>query len=79
MMFLQGVNLDKVMEAGDFICSALNRKTNSKVSLARNRKLWYISATEKMIMATNQNTGELWLFMNRLTEQQHVMRKVGIA
>uniref|UniRef100_A0A8C7XY24 hydroxymethylglutaryl-CoA lyase n=1 Tax=Oryzias sinensis TaxID=183150 RepID=A0A8C7XY24_9TELE len=34
-----GVNLDKVMEAGDFICSALNRKTNSKVSLARNRKL----------------------------------------
>ncbi|KAF6731474.1 3-hydroxymethyl-3-methylglutaryl-CoA lyase, cytoplasmic [Oryzias melastigma] len=34
-----GVNLDKVMEAGDFICSALNRETNSKVSLARNRKL----------------------------------------
>ncbi|XP_057705178.1 3-hydroxy-3-methylglutaryl-CoA lyase, cytoplasmic isoform X1 [Corythoichthys intestinalis] len=30
-----GVNLAKVLEAGDFICTALNRKTNSKVALAR--------------------------------------------
>ncbi|MEE6476596.1 hypothetical protein FKM82_011132 [Ascaphus truei] len=29
-----GVNLYKVMEAGHFICSALNKKTNSKVSQA---------------------------------------------
>ncbi|NP_001103870.1 3-hydroxy-3-methylglutaryl-CoA lyase, cytoplasmic [Danio rerio] len=29
-----GVDLLKVMEAGDFICKALNRKTNSKVSQA---------------------------------------------
>ncbi|XP_075720253.1 3-hydroxymethyl-3-methylglutaryl-CoA lyase, cytoplasmic isoform X4 [Rhinoderma darwinii] len=29
-----GVDLYKVMEAGHFICSALNKKTNSKVSLA---------------------------------------------
>ncbi|XP_077469261.1 3-hydroxy-3-methylglutaryl-CoA lyase, cytoplasmic isoform X2 [Stigmatopora argus] len=30
-----GVNLDKVLEAGDFICAALHRKTNSKVAQAR--------------------------------------------
>ncbi|XP_068137495.1 3-hydroxymethyl-3-methylglutaryl-CoA lyase, cytoplasmic isoform X2 [Hyperolius riggenbachi] len=29
-----GVNLAKIMEAGNFICSALNKKTNSKVALA---------------------------------------------
>ncbi|XP_073482787.1 3-hydroxymethyl-3-methylglutaryl-CoA lyase, cytoplasmic isoform X3 [Aquarana catesbeiana] len=29
-----GVNQTKVMEAGQFICSALNKKTNSKVALA---------------------------------------------
>ncbi|CAH2248770.1 3-hydroxymethyl-3-methylglutaryl- lyase, cytoplasmic isoform X1 [Pelobates cultripes] len=29
-----GVNLHKVMEAGNFICSALNKKTNSKVAQA---------------------------------------------
>ncbi|KAF7667066.1 hypothetical protein LDENG_00080030 [Lucifuga dentata] len=34
-----GVNLAKVMEAGDFICSALCRKTNSKVAQARGRTL----------------------------------------
>ncbi|KAK2824206.1 hypothetical protein Q5P01_021381 [Channa striata] len=32
-----GVNLAKVLEAGDFICSALNRQTNSKVARARGR------------------------------------------
>ncbi|XP_051935430.1 3-hydroxy-3-methylglutaryl-CoA lyase, cytoplasmic isoform X2 [Hippocampus zosterae] len=30
-----GVNLAKVLEAGDFICTALQRKTNSKVAQAR--------------------------------------------
>uniref|UniRef100_A0A3P8VRW6 hydroxymethylglutaryl-CoA lyase n=1 Tax=Cynoglossus semilaevis TaxID=244447 RepID=A0A3P8VRW6_CYNSE len=30
-----GVNLSKVTEVGDFICSTLNRKTNSKVAQAR--------------------------------------------
>ncbi|XP_064789929.1 3-hydroxy-3-methylglutaryl-CoA lyase, cytoplasmic-like isoform X2 [Oncorhynchus masou masou] len=30
-----GVDLSKVIEAGDFICKALNRKTNSKVAQAR--------------------------------------------
>ncbi|KAL7383369.1 hypothetical protein ABVT39_009406 [Epinephelus coioides] len=34
-----GVNLAKVMEAGDFICSALHRKTNSKVAQAICRAL----------------------------------------
>uniref|UniRef100_A0A665X9L9 hydroxymethylglutaryl-CoA lyase n=1 Tax=Echeneis naucrates TaxID=173247 RepID=A0A665X9L9_ECHNA len=34
-----GVDLVKVIEAGEFICSALCRKTNSKVSLARGRTL----------------------------------------
>uniref|UniRef100_A0A3Q3WYZ6 hydroxymethylglutaryl-CoA lyase n=1 Tax=Mola mola TaxID=94237 RepID=A0A3Q3WYZ6_MOLML len=34
-----GVNLAKVVEAGDFICSALHRKTNSKVAQARDRTL----------------------------------------
>lgn len=34
---LQGVNLSKVMDAGDFICEALNRKTGSKVAQARHR------------------------------------------
>uniref|UniRef100_A0A7N6AS76 hydroxymethylglutaryl-CoA lyase n=1 Tax=Anabas testudineus TaxID=64144 RepID=A0A7N6AS76_ANATE len=34
-----GVNLPKVIEAGDFICSALFRKTNSKVAQARSRNL----------------------------------------
>ncbi|XP_053431104.1 hydroxymethylglutaryl-CoA lyase, mitochondrial isoform X2 [Nycticebus coucang] len=29
-----GVNLQKLLEAGDFICQALNRKTNSKVAQA---------------------------------------------
>ncbi|XP_048203558.1 3-hydroxymethyl-3-methylglutaryl-CoA lyase, cytoplasmic [Perognathus longimembris pacificus] len=29
-----GVNLNKVMEAGDFICKALNKTTNSKVARA---------------------------------------------
>ncbi|XP_060644102.2 3-hydroxymethyl-3-methylglutaryl-CoA lyase, cytoplasmic isoform X2 [Anolis sagrei] len=31
---LQGVNLYKVMEAGNFICTALNKNTNSKVAQA---------------------------------------------
>ncbi|XP_077352331.1 3-hydroxy-3-methylglutaryl-CoA lyase, cytoplasmic [Festucalex cinctus] len=30
-----GVNLAKILEAGDFICAALHRKTNSKVAQAR--------------------------------------------
>ncbi|XP_029306151.1 3-hydroxy-3-methylglutaryl-CoA lyase, cytoplasmic isoform X2 [Cottoperca gobio] len=34
-----GVNLAKVIEAGDFICNALRRKTNSKVAQARGRTL----------------------------------------
>ncbi|XP_049927153.1 3-hydroxy-3-methylglutaryl-CoA lyase, cytoplasmic isoform X3 [Epinephelus moara] len=34
-----GVNLAKVIEAGDFICSALHRKTNSKVAQAICRAL----------------------------------------
>ncbi|XP_034041146.1 3-hydroxy-3-methylglutaryl-CoA lyase, cytoplasmic isoform X2 [Thalassophryne amazonica] len=36
---LQGVNIDKVIEAGDFICNALCRKTNSKVAQARGNTL----------------------------------------
>ncbi|XP_061601168.1 3-hydroxy-3-methylglutaryl-CoA lyase, cytoplasmic [Cololabis saira] len=32
-----GVNLAKVIEAGEFICSALGRETNSKVARARGR------------------------------------------
>ncbi|XP_020316445.2 3-hydroxy-3-methylglutaryl-CoA lyase, cytoplasmic [Oncorhynchus kisutch] len=32
-----GVDLSKVIEAGDFICKALNRKTNSKVAQARSK------------------------------------------
>lgn len=35
----QGVNLDRVIEAGDFICNALDRRTNSKVAQARSRTL----------------------------------------
>ncbi|XP_034538636.1 3-hydroxy-3-methylglutaryl-CoA lyase, cytoplasmic isoform X2 [Notolabrus celidotus] len=34
-----GVNLPKVIEAGDFICKALRRKTNSKVTQASSRAL----------------------------------------
>ncbi|KAA8583884.1 hypothetical protein FQN60_015092 [Etheostoma spectabile] len=34
-----GVNLAKVIEAGDFICNALRRETNSKVAKARGRTL----------------------------------------
>ncbi|XP_041867054.1 3-hydroxy-3-methylglutaryl-CoA lyase, cytoplasmic isoform X2 [Melanotaenia boesemani] len=34
-----GVNLTKVIEAGDFICNALCRKTNSKVAQAKGRTL----------------------------------------
>ncbi|XP_040906099.1 3-hydroxy-3-methylglutaryl-CoA lyase, cytoplasmic isoform X3 [Toxotes jaculatrix] len=34
-----GVNLAKVIEAGDFICNALHRETNSKVAKARGRTL----------------------------------------
>ncbi|XP_037639375.1 3-hydroxy-3-methylglutaryl-CoA lyase, cytoplasmic isoform X1 [Sebastes umbrosus] len=34
-----GVNLAKVVEAGDFICNALHRETNSKVAQARGRTL----------------------------------------
>lgn len=38
----QGVNLAKVVEAGDFICCALQRKTNSKVALAKaTTLLWF--------------------------------------
>ncbi|XP_037541406.1 3-hydroxy-3-methylglutaryl-CoA lyase, cytoplasmic [Nematolebias whitei] len=33
-----GVNLDKVIESGDFICNALGRKSNSKVAQARCRR-----------------------------------------
>ncbi|XP_041714153.1 3-hydroxy-3-methylglutaryl-CoA lyase, cytoplasmic isoform X3 [Coregonus clupeaformis] len=32
-----GVDLSKVIEAGDLICKALNRKTNSKVAQARSK------------------------------------------
>lgn len=35
----QGVNLAKVMEAGEFICRALERKTNSKVAQAKTKTL----------------------------------------
>lgn len=42
-IFWQGVNLAKVIEAGDFICSGLHRKTNSKVAQARSRSLWRVS------------------------------------
>ncbi|XP_061813493.1 3-hydroxy-3-methylglutaryl-CoA lyase, cytoplasmic isoform X3 [Nerophis lumbriciformis] len=34
-----GVNLAKILEAGDFICNALRRKTNSRVAQARSRML----------------------------------------
>lgn len=34
-----GVSLPKVIEAGDFICSALNRQTNSKVARAKSMTL----------------------------------------
>ncbi|MED6243105.1 hypothetical protein ATANTOWER_015024 [Ataeniobius toweri] len=34
-----GVNLDRVIEAGDFICNALDRRSSSKVSEARSRTL----------------------------------------
>lgn len=34
-----GVSLAKVIEAGDFICTALNRSTNSKVARARGKTL----------------------------------------
>ncbi|XP_075874836.1 3-hydroxy-3-methylglutaryl-CoA lyase, cytoplasmic [Nelusetta ayraudi] len=34
-----GVSLAKVMEAGDFICTALDRSTNSKVARARGKTL----------------------------------------
>ncbi|XP_061766323.1 3-hydroxy-3-methylglutaryl-CoA lyase, cytoplasmic isoform X1 [Nerophis ophidion] len=34
-----GVNLAKILEAGDFICNALHRKTNSRVAQARSRML----------------------------------------
>ncbi|XP_068579942.1 3-hydroxy-3-methylglutaryl-CoA lyase, cytoplasmic isoform X3 [Cebidichthys violaceus] len=34
-----GVNLTKVLEAGDFICNALRRGTNSRVAQARGRTL----------------------------------------
>ncbi|XP_068183895.1 3-hydroxy-3-methylglutaryl-CoA lyase, cytoplasmic [Antennarius striatus] len=34
-----GVNLDRVIEAGDFICKALDCKTKSKVAQARSRML----------------------------------------
>ncbi|KAM5247205.1 hydroxymethylglutaryl-CoA lyase, mitochondrial isoform 6-T6 [Ctenodactylus gundi] len=34
LMALQGVNLQKLLEAGDFICQVLNRKTSSKVAQA---------------------------------------------
>uniref|UniRef100_A0AAQ4PD38 hydroxymethylglutaryl-CoA lyase n=1 Tax=Gasterosteus aculeatus aculeatus TaxID=481459 RepID=A0AAQ4PD38_GASAC len=34
-----GVNLAKVLEAGDFICEALGRQTNSRVARARGRTL----------------------------------------
>lgn len=42
-IFWQGVNLAKVIEAGDFICGGLHRKTNSKVAQARGRTLWRVS------------------------------------
>lgn len=31
---MKGVDLQKLMDTGTFICNALNRRTNSKVSLA---------------------------------------------
>ncbi|KAM8860166.1 3-hydroxy-3-methylglutaryl-CoA lyase, cytoplasmic isoform 5-T5 [Spinachia spinachia] len=34
-----GVNLAKVLDAGDFICEALGRETNSRVARARGRNL----------------------------------------
>jgi len=33
--FDKGVNLDKLLDAGNFICQALKRKTASKVAQAR--------------------------------------------
>lgn len=44
-LFPQGVNLAKVIEAGDFICCALQRKTNSKVAQARGDGLWFRKET----------------------------------
>ena len=35
----QGVDLSKVIAAGDFICHVLNRKTNSRVAQARGSQL----------------------------------------
>lgn len=42
--FFQGVSLAKVIEAGDFICTALRRETNSKVAQARGKALWCVLA-----------------------------------
>lgn len=42
--FFQGVSLAKVIEAGDFICTALSRQTNSKVAQARGKALWCVPA-----------------------------------
>lgn len=39
LLLFQGVSLAKVMEAGDFICTALDRSTNSKVARARGKTL----------------------------------------
>ncbi|XP_031159382.1 3-hydroxy-3-methylglutaryl-CoA lyase, cytoplasmic isoform X2 [Sander lucioperca] len=43
-----GVNLAKVIEAGDFICNALHRETNSKVAKARGRTLGCVSVRENI-------------------------------
>lgn len=40
------MNIAKVIEAGDFICNALHRETNSKVARAKGRTLWFVSAKE---------------------------------
>lgn len=39
LFLFQGVSLAKVIEAGDFICTALDRSTNSKVARARGKTL----------------------------------------
>lgn len=39
LLLFQGVSLAKMMEAGDFICTALDRSTNSKVARARGKTL----------------------------------------
>lgn len=44
IFFFQGVSLAKVIEAGDFICTALSRQTNSKVARARGKALWCVPA-----------------------------------